>query len=72
MLLGPMDSMMTRAVPGIPGVLRRKKADVPETLTTPISVFKRVRDTGQFIVDALVGRHDEIREMKRRANEHKR
>lgn len=68
-LLAGMVADMTEAAPG---VLRRKKADVPETLTTPISVFRKVRDTGQFIVDALADWHAEIREMQRRANENKR
>lgn len=68
-LLGPMDADVSKTPPG---VRRRRKADVPETLTNPISVFRPVRDHGQFVVDAVMERHHEIAEMKRRANENKR
>lgn len=43
--------------------------EVPETLTHPITVFRPVRDHGQFIVDATIASVtdvDEMRSLKRR------
>lgn len=53
-----------------PGVLRRPRLEVPETLTVPISVFRPAeRDHGQFVVDAAVESlraPDDLQTFKRR------
>jgi hypothetical protein len=51
-----------------PGVLRRPRAQVPFTLRTPITVVRRVRDRGQFIVDAVMDGFSEAEERKHLAN----
>ena len=51
-----------------PGVLRRPRSQVPETLRSPISVPRRVRDRGQFIIDAVLDGFNEAEERKHLAN----
>lgn len=56
---------MTQAAPG---VLRRPRAQVPFTLSTPIVVQRPVRDRGAFIVDAVFDAFGEAEERKHLAN----
>jgi hypothetical protein len=51
-----------------PGVLRRKKDDVPETLTKSITVLRPKRDRGQFILDAVLDGFTEAEDRKHLAN----
>jgi hypothetical protein len=46
------------------GVKRRRKADVPPTLTKSVSVLRHERNRGQFVIDAVFENFREALERK--------